>query len=105
MDELFAALNSNESDNAMDVLKDLLKPQNIEMKSDLNDGQIEIITKFNSFAQVSKRFDALLPTLNKYMMMKCSLNRQSRGEIVKGISEIKQAILEQENILKLKSQA
>lgn len=93
-------LTDNES-TSIDVLIKLLEKQDIETKTELEMAQIKLLTKAKWFALLSDKEnkdktaeELILKTLEYYMEIKTSYQRKRSSEIIKGLSEMKEILLE-----------
>lgn len=90
--------------SSIDILKDLLNPENIEMKTDLTLRKIQALVQVRYWltCRVNKDItpeENLSDCLSYYLQLLVSYNRQSREESIKGISEMKDALLNNELIM------
>lgn len=93
---------SEEAPTAIDVLFQLLDKNNIEMKTDLNISQIKILFQSKFFTEMLKEenkdkdpYTIFQECIEYFLKLMTSLKRESRKEIIKGVSEMKDRLLEQ----------
>lgn len=98
---MFENLLTDEDNTSIDVLMKLLDQLDIESKTELEMPQIKILTKSKWFAlrameeHKNKTGEELvLMTLEYYMTLKVSYKRKRSGEIIKGLSEMKDVFLQ-----------
>lgn len=87
-------LNFGGSPSIVDVLKKLLNSKDIEMKTDLEMEQIQVLIQMKWFTLCylnpeKEPFEVLLMTMDYYLQLMTSYNRKSRTEIVTAISNMK----------------
>lgn len=98
---MFENLLTDEDNTSIDVLMKLLDQLDIESKTELEMPQIKLLTKAKWFALRSlpdnknkTAEELLLETLEYYMTLKVSYKRKRSGEIIKGLSEMKDIFLQ-----------
>lgn len=103
---MFEGLMSGGNDsNPVKVLEKLLDPDNVEMITDLNITQIQVLCQLKWFISANrpenkgKDLELLDEILTYYLTLMVSVGRKSREEIIKGISEMKEALMSQENLI------
>lgn len=89
--------------NPIDVLNTLLDKEDIEVKTDLNISQIKVLTQLkwyellNTPGNLDKEpMEMLNEVVLYYLALMVSLKRKSRQEIIDGISEMKESLLNNE---------
>lgn len=89
--------------NPVDVLSELLNADNIEMKTDLDIGQIKVLMQLKWMAVLKDEdnknkepFGLFVDEVVPYvMMLYTSYKRKRSEEIVKGVTEMKEALMMQ----------
>lgn len=104
--EMFEGMFSGEDNNPFTILNELLKKENIEMKTELSMAQIKVLTQVKAlevlYAEKNKDKDPyeLLPEIIQYYLsLLTSLNRERSKEIVRGLSEMKEGMFNPELVL------
>lgn len=98
-------MTGNNDSNPVKVLEKLLDPNNVEMITDLNITQIQVLCQLKWFISANrlenkgKDLELLDEILTYYLTLMVSVGRKSREEIIKGISEMKEALFQQESLL------
>lgn len=100
--DLFAGLGNEDNTNPIEVLMRLLDPKDIEMITDLNMSQIHILSELKYHQELDKTenrdrsgMDILVNEVIPYLLkLMVSNRRKSREETIKGVSELKDTLLE-----------
>jgi hypothetical protein len=79
--ELLEKAFEQEISNPSDVNKELFKSENPEVKTDLSAEQISIITRLGYLGDLIED-DAYKELINKFIILRISKDRKSRGEFV-----------------------
>lgn len=99
---------TNDESNPISILKDLINPKDIEMKSDITSKKLGVIMDiYWNYLINKKEFrnknsqDLLWNEFVPYLLkLSVSLNRNSRKESIEGISKINERLIEQDYILR-----
>lgn len=99
--------DQQEKPSVIDVLLDLLQKENIELKTDLNISQIEVLWKQYFFTKLLSAeneekdpYRILWESLEYFMLLMTSLKRQRSKEIIDGVKNMKPELFEEVNFLK-----
>lgn len=90
-----------EQKSAIDVLLELLNTENIELKTDLNIHQIQVLWQSFFFSELLKEcnkgkdpYEVYWESLVYFMQLMTSIKRKRAQEIVDGVSKMKEQFLE-----------
>lgn len=96
-------LDSGNSNTSTEILNKFFDQDQIETKTELTDAQIKVLVKQYWFSLRKEQpklsaSEMLKKTMNYYMILKVSLKRKSRDEVIKGLGQLKE-IEQQESLL------
>lgn len=83
--------------NPAEIIKYMMTKdsKNLVMFTDLSPKQIRILAKFNMYIQqFPQYFDWLQSWIEEYYCFMVSLNRKSRDEAIRGLTEMREGLLE-----------
>jgi hypothetical protein len=89
---------------AIDIFKKLLDPDNIVIKTQTDMDKIRVLLKIKWIAEIKKSINKEKPVMEifqdeiipYYLSLMCSLNRQSRTEIINGLKNMNERYIEKE---------
>lgn len=95
----------DDTSNPVDVLKSLLEKDNIELKTQLSMSKIKVLTQLKWFSVIENSENVSLDTqlsevIEYYLALLVSLKRKSREETIKGLSEMREALLQEDLALR-----
>lgn len=102
---MFEDLMGDDTSNPVDVLKSLLEKDNIELKTQLSMSKIKVLTQLKWFSVIENSENVSLDTqlsevIEYYLALLVSLKRKSREETIKGLSEMREALLQEDLALR-----
>jgi hypothetical protein len=89
---------------AVDILREMIDPKNIVIKSEVNMEKIRVLLKIKWFSEIKKDSNKNKPVMEifqdqiipYYLSLMCSLNRQSRKEVIDAIKDINDKFISNE---------